>query len=68
MRSRLPSPCAQIDVVPLAEEVGGFPGLYCSTMTAHPWLADNRTVLLTTSWRSTTAIIAAHVERYEGER
>ena len=58
----------QIDVVPRAEEVGGFPGLYCSNMTPHPWLADNRTLLLTTYWRSTTAIIAAHVERYGEDR
>lgn len=51
-----------IDVVPRAEEAGGFPGLYCSTMIAFPWLSDNRTLLLTTSWRSTQAIIAVHME------
>ena len=66
VRFRVPVFCAQIDVVPRAEEVGGFPGLYCSKLAPQPWLADNRTVLLTTYWRSTTAIIAAHVERYEG--
>eukprot|EP00897_Mesotaenium_endlicherianum_P009424 jgi/Mesen1/850/ME000112S11000 len=51
-----------IDVVPRAEEVGGFPGLYCSALIAQPWLGDARTLLLTTAWRSTRAIIAVHVE------
>eukprot|EP00271_Cylindrocystis_brebissonii_P008724 TRINITY_DN23204_c0_g1_i1.p1 TRINITY_DN23204_c0_g1~~TRINITY_DN23204_c0_g1_i1.p1 ORF type:complete len:820 (-),score=144.15 TRINITY_DN23204_c0_g1_i1:1094-3553(-) len=52
-----------IDVVPRAEEAGGFPGLYCTSIVPQPWLvSDNRTLLLTTVWRSTQAIIAVHVE------
>ena len=52
----------QIDVVPRSDDPGGFPGLYCGSITANPWLTDNRTLLLTTAWRSTQAIIAVHVE------
>ncbi|CAI5979169.1 unnamed protein product [Closterium sp. NIES-65] len=51
-----------ISVVARAEEQGGFPGLYAAGAIANPWLADGRTLLLTTAWRSTQAIISVHVE------
>ncbi|GJP44976.1 hypothetical protein CLOM_g4369 [Closterium sp. NIES-68] len=51
-----------ISVVARAEEQGGFPGLYADKAIANPWLADGRTLLLTTAWRSTQAIISVHVE------
>uniref|UniRef100_A0A0D9XJQ9 acylaminoacyl-peptidase n=1 Tax=Leersia perrieri TaxID=77586 RepID=A0A0D9XJQ9_9ORYZ len=39
----------------------GFPGLYCSSMIPDPWLSDQRTLILTSAWRSTEVILSVDV-------
>ncbi|EFJ32660.1 hypothetical protein SELMODRAFT_168303 [Selaginella moellendorffii] len=55
------------DVVPVISrpDAKGFPGLYCSTFLSHPWLYDNRTLLLTSAWRSTQVIVSVNLESGE---
>lgn len=56
-------PIQTIIEVALRPEVdAGFPGLYSDTISRQPWLADGKTLLLTTIWRSTQAIIAVNTE------
>ncbi|KAE9455767.1 hypothetical protein C3L33_12332, partial [Rhododendron williamsianum] len=59
-----PDPSAKIvDVVPvvMCAEDGCFPGLYCSSILGKPWLSDGYTMILSSYWRSTQAIISVHV-------
>lgn len=52
-----------IDVVPvvMCPEDGGFPGLYCSSFLAKPWLSDGCTMILSSAWGSTQAILSVNV-------
>lgn len=61
------------DVVPVvqrAEVPGGFPGLYSVNIVAKPWLDEGSTLrlLLTSSWRSSQAILAVNVDNGEVTR
>ncbi|KAI8561214.1 hypothetical protein RHMOL_Rhmol04G0320800 [Rhododendron molle] len=59
-----PDPSAKIvDVVPvvMCAEDGCFPGLYCSSILVKLWLSDGYTMILSSYWRSTQAIISVHV-------
>ncbi|KAF7146122.1 hypothetical protein RHSIM_Rhsim04G0195100 [Rhododendron simsii] len=59
-----PDPSAKIvDLVPvvMCAEDGCFPGLYCSSILCKPWLSDGYTMILSSFWRSTQAIISVHV-------
>ncbi|MCO5570642.1 hypothetical protein L7F22_024369 [Adiantum nelumboides] len=51
------------EVVSVAQPAGGFPGIYCQSIIASPWLSDNRTVLLSSPWHSTQVILAIDIER-----
>ncbi|MCO5587770.1 hypothetical protein L7F22_041722 [Adiantum nelumboides] len=52
------------EVVSVAQPAGGFPGIYCQSIIASPWLSDNRTVLLSSPWHSTQVILAIDIERF----
>lgn len=52
----------QVPVVMYSEE-GCFPGLYCTKILSNPWLSDGTTLILSTDWRSTEAIISVNVLR-----
>lgn len=51
------------DVVPvvMCPKDGCFPGLYCSNILINPWLSDGYTLILSSSWCSTQAILAVDV-------
>lgn len=53
------------EVVSVAQPKGGFPGLYCQSMIASPWLLDKQTLLLSSPWFSTQVILAIDVKRGE---
>ncbi|XP_059632429.1 acylamino-acid-releasing enzyme-like isoform X2 [Cornus florida] len=58
------SPSAKIvDVVPvvMCAEDGCFPGLYCSSFLSKPWLSDGCTMILSSFWGSTQAILSVNV-------
>lgn len=57
------SPANIIDVVPvvMCPEDGCFPGLYCSSVLSKPWLSDGYTMILSSIWRSTQAILSVNV-------
>ncbi|KAG0455563.1 hypothetical protein HPP92_024551 [Vanilla planifolia] len=50
-------------VVPvvMCPEEGSFPGLYCSNFLAYPWLSDGHTIILSSAWRSTDAILSIDI-------
>ncbi|KAG0451098.1 hypothetical protein HPP92_026601 [Vanilla planifolia] len=50
-------------VVPvvMCPKEGSFPGLYCSNFLAYPWLSDGRTIILSSAWRSTDAILSIDI-------
>ncbi|XP_051127706.1 acylamino-acid-releasing enzyme isoform X3 [Andrographis paniculata] len=52
-----------IDVVPvvMCPEDGGFPGLYPSKFLTRPWLSDGHTMVLSSIWGSTLAILTVDV-------
>lgn len=52
----------QVPVV-MCPEDGGFPGLYCSGFLAKPWLSDGCTLILSSAWGSTQAILSVNVSR-----
>ncbi|KAJ9536989.1 hypothetical protein OSB04_029722 [Centaurea solstitialis] len=58
-----PSPGKIIDVVPvmMCPEDGCFPGLYCSDVLSKPWLSDGSTMILSSIWGSTQAILSVNV-------
>lgn len=58
-----PSPAKIIDVVPvvMCPEDGCFPGLYCSNLLSKPWLSDESTMILSSIWGSTQAILSVNV-------
>ncbi|KAI5063870.1 hypothetical protein GOP47_0020540 [Adiantum capillus-veneris] len=51
------------EVVSVAQPAGGFPGLYCQSVIASPWLSDNQTILLSSPWYSTQVILAIDIGR-----
>ncbi|XP_043687516.1 acylamino-acid-releasing enzyme-like [Telopea speciosissima] len=57
------SSAALVDVVPvvMSAEDGCFPGLYCSSVLAKPWLSDGFTMILSSIWRSTVVLLAINV-------
>ncbi|XP_020591704.1 acylamino-acid-releasing enzyme 1 isoform X2 [Phalaenopsis equestris] len=38
-----------------------FPGLYCSHFLPYPWLSDGYTTILSSTWRSTEAILSINI-------
>lgn len=59
-----PCPSAKIvDAVPvvMCAEDGCFPGLYCSSFLSTPWLSDKSTIILSSFWRSSQAILSVNV-------
>lgn len=60
---RLGPPLKIIDVVPviMCPEDGGFPGLYVSKFLSHPWLSDGHTMVLSSMWGSTLAILSVDI-------
>ncbi|KAM3356455.1 hypothetical protein P3S68_023169 [Capsicum galapagoense] len=52
-----------VDVIPVVmwAEDGNFPGLYCSNILCNPWLADGRTMILSSAWGSTLVILTVDV-------
>lgn len=52
-----------IDLVPvvMCPEDGCFPGLYCSNFLASPWLSDGCTMILSSVWGSSQAILSVNV-------
>lgn len=40
---------------------GSFPGLYCSHFLSYPWLSDGHTMILSSAWRSTEAILSINI-------
>ncbi|XP_057489055.1 acylamino-acid-releasing enzyme isoform X2 [Actinidia eriantha] len=52
-----------VDVVPvvMCAEDDCFPGLYYSSFLSKPWLSDGRTMILSSVWRSTQAILSVNV-------
>ncbi|XP_020244882.1 acylamino-acid-releasing enzyme 1-like isoform X2 [Asparagus officinalis] len=52
-----------IDVVPIVmcPEDGCFPGLYWSNFVPNPWLSDECTMVLTSVWGSTQAILSVNI-------
>ncbi|KAJ6810582.1 putative acylamino-acid-releasing enzyme isoform X1 [Iris pallida] len=52
-----------VDVVPvvLCPEDGCFPGLYESSSLANPWLSDGCTMIMSSAWGSSQAIISVNV-------
>ncbi|XP_052189153.1 acylamino-acid-releasing enzyme isoform X2 [Diospyros lotus] len=57
-----PSPKV-VNVVPvvMCPEDGCFPGLYCSSFLSKPWLSDGHTMILSSIWGSTLAILSVNV-------
>ncbi|XP_043687522.1 acylamino-acid-releasing enzyme-like [Telopea speciosissima] len=57
------STAAIVDVVPvvMSAKDGYFPGLYCSSFLAKPWLSDGFTLILSSIWRSTEVILSINV-------
>ncbi|XP_043692144.1 acylamino-acid-releasing enzyme-like isoform X1 [Telopea speciosissima] len=57
------SSAAIVDVVPVvvSAEDGCFPGLYCSSFLAKPWLSDGFTMILSSIWRSIQVILSINV-------
>ncbi|KAA8527690.1 hypothetical protein F0562_035441 [Nyssa sinensis] len=51
------------DLVPvvMCAEDGCFPGLYCSSFLSKPWLSDGCTMILSSFWGSTKAILSVNV-------
>ncbi|PKA61420.1 acylaminoacyl-peptidase [Apostasia shenzhenica] len=59
-----PSPSAKIScVVPvvMSPEDDCFPGLYCSGFLPYPWLSNRHTIVLSSAWRSTRAIVSINI-------
>lgn len=56
-----------IDVVPIVKcpKEDGFPGLYCTSLLPHPWLSDGCTMIMSSIWGSTQAIIAVNISSCE---
>ncbi|GMP77223.1 hypothetical protein CsSME_00033570 [Camellia sinensis var. sinensis] len=52
-----------VDVVPvvMCAEDDCIPGLYCSGFLSKPWLSDGYTMILSSYWRSTQAILSVNV-------
>ncbi|CAA0840700.1 acylaminoacyl-peptidase-related [Striga hermonthica] len=52
-----------IDVVSvvMCPEDGLFPGLYCSKFLNRPWLSDGNTMVLSSVWGSTQAILSVNI-------
>ncbi|KAI0516333.1 hypothetical protein KFK09_009005 [Dendrobium nobile] len=50
-------------VVPvvMCPKEGSFPGLYCSHFLPFPWLSDGYTIILSSAWRSTVAILSINI-------
>ncbi|KAK8933434.1 hypothetical protein KSP39_PZI015418 [Platanthera zijinensis] len=50
-------------VVPviMCPEDGFFPGLYCSYPLLYPWLSDGYTIILSSIWHSTVAILSINI-------
>lgn len=42
---------------------GCFPGIYCMKLLSEPWLSDGSTIVLSSYWGSTEAIISVDVLR-----
>ncbi|KAJ4967724.1 hypothetical protein NE237_014425 [Protea cynaroides] len=57
------SSAAIVDVVPvvMSADDGCFPGLYCSSFLAKPWLSDGCTMILSSIWRSSRVILSINV-------
>ena len=53
--------CWQVSV---KQPKGGFPGLYCESLIGSPWLLDNETIVLSSLWFSSEAIIAINTRRF----
>lgn len=47
----------------MCPEDGSFPGLYPSKFLANPWLSDGHTMVLSSIWASTEAILTVDVLR-----
>ncbi|PIN21311.1 Dipeptidyl aminopeptidase [Handroanthus impetiginosus] len=60
---KLDSSLKVIDVVPvvMCPEDGCFPGLYHSKFLSKPWLSDGHTMVLSSVWGSTQAILSVNV-------
>lgn len=59
-----PCPAGKIsDVVPvvMCPEDGCFPGLYCSNILSNPWLSDGTTIVVSSVWGSTEAILTINL-------
>ncbi|KAJ4968380.1 hypothetical protein NE237_015081 [Protea cynaroides] len=57
------SSAAIVDVVPvvMSAEDGCFPGLYCSSLIAKPWVSDGCTMILSSIWQSMQVILSVNV-------
>ncbi|KAM7485259.1 hypothetical protein LguiA_001268 [Lonicera macranthoides] len=60
---KLPPSAKIVDVIPvvMSSEDGCFPGLYCASILSKPWLSDGCTMILSSYWGSTQAIISVNV-------
>ncbi|KAK6929879.1 Acylamino-acid-releasing enzyme, N-terminal domain [Dillenia turbinata] len=59
-------PCPSMNIVDLVPVVmcpedGGFPGLYNSDVLKNPWLPDGCTMILSSIWGSTQAILSVNI-------
>ncbi|XP_031487797.1 acylamino-acid-releasing enzyme isoform X1 [Nymphaea colorata] len=61
--TRKPDLANIIDLVPVVmhADVGSFPGLYCDSIIAKPWLSDGSTLILSSVWGSTEVLISVDV-------
>ncbi|KAJ3673880.1 hypothetical protein LUZ60_005872 [Juncus effusus] len=62
---RVPKPNLNIidlvKVVMCPKDESSFPGLYCSGFLTNPWLNDGYTILVSSMWRSTDAILSINI-------
>ncbi|GAQ80280.1 Dipeptidyl aminopeptidase [Klebsormidium nitens] len=56
-----------IDVKGAPRDVHDFPGLYCLQLPRRPFLADGKTVILSTAWRSVPAVLSVDLTRKDDE-
>ncbi|CAJ1966980.1 unnamed protein product [Sphenostylis stenocarpa] len=51
------------DIIPvvMCAEDGCFPGLYCTTIHNNPWLFDNCTMIISSTWHSSEVLLSVNV-------